>query len=95
MAVASSARKTSQARGSQSNKRFAEKTPDACPQTIIWQLSPATSIGHGSVVKDTAKHIHEDGDQENDAKDGSGPNTARFVWLRVSASMNGPCLEEV
>lgn len=50
---------------------------------------------YGSVVANTTDGIHQYGDDENQSKHAAWPDTSRFMWLGLRASMDRASLEEV
>ena len=50
---------------------------------------------HRPVVEDATEHVHQYGDDENEAKDASRTNAAGLVRFGVRARVYGPGFEEV
>lgn len=72
-----------------------DKAPDAGPEAVVGELAPAAGVGNGPVVAHAADGVDEHGDDEDEAKDASGPDVARLVRLRARAGVYRPGLEEV
>jgi len=60
---------------------YLDKTPDARPETVVRQLSPATGMRNGTLVENASDDVDQDRDEENDGEDAARTNTAGLVRL--------------
>lgn len=63
------------------------EVPDTGPETIVWQLSPSTSIFHIPVVEDTSSKVDDDGDDDDNCKDAAGAHASWLVGFHTGTGM--------
>lgn len=72
-----------------------DKVPDTGPETVIWQLPPATCIFYIPVVKYTSRKVDDNGNHNNDTKDTSRAHASWLVRLDASTRMLGAHDEQI
>lgn len=77
------------------SQTYLYKTPYARPKTVVWQLSPTSSVHNSPLVEQATAKIHRQSHQGNDQEQTTWPDTAWFVRLRLGAGVLGHDAEDI
>ena len=75
-------------------RAYRDKTGNASPERVVWQLPPASLVHDGALVHATTNDVNYYSNQGNDTKDAAGAELL-FGNLDTSTGCRGTGLEDV